>query len=60
MWAIVKTDASHIHVVPKFDAIVHEMENCACQPVTEPQNREDGSIIWLVVHSAWDGRKDVR
>ena len=48
-----------IHVVPVDDLIEHitDGEDCPCGPVTEPVEREDGSMGWLVVHNALDGRE---
>ena len=63
-------DTQHIsddeaHVIPLGDYIDHSTETsvdgltdlCPCVPVTEPIEREDGSIGWLVHHRAADGRE---
>lgn len=46
------------HVMPENDIIGHEMEDCACLPVVEPNKNDNGAVGWLVSHSAWDGRKN--
>jgi hypothetical protein len=50
-------DGDH-HVVPVDDLVEHDdSEDCVCGPTTEPVKREDGSMGWLVVHHALDGRE---
>ena len=55
----VNDDDDTIHVLPENDLIEHDTdgEDCPCGPVTEPVEREDGSMGWLVVHNALDGRE---
>lgn len=49
---------SDYHVVPVDDLLEHEIEeDCACLPETKPVERDDGSLGWVVVHNAWDGRE---
>jgi hypothetical protein len=47
------------HVYPVDDLLAHDLDgdDCACLPVTEPVERDDGSMGWLVIHNAWDGRE---
>lgn len=45
-----------VHVWPLNDLLLHEVD-CACLPVTEPVEGQDGWISWLVVHNSWDGRQ---
>lgn len=47
-----------IHIMPIDDLLEHEYEDCSCLPVTKPVEEDDeGSIGWMVVHNAWDGRE---
>lgn len=41
------------------DLVAHETEGdgCVCGPTTQPVERDDGSISWLLVHHALDGRE---
>lgn len=48
---------STVHVEPVNDLLAHEDEDCPCLPVTEPVKDDDGSMGWLVIHNAWDGRQ---
>ena len=51
------TDVTIIHTVPVADLLAHEdSDACACLPYVEPVPRADGSMGWLVTHTAWDGR----
>jgi hypothetical protein len=35
----------------------HELtDECPCGPTTEPVVNEDGSVGWLIIHHALDGR----
>lgn len=44
------------HVIPLGDSLAHEaIVECACLPYANPD--DDG---WVMVHNAWDGRKDDR
>lgn len=47
-----------LHVYPVNDLVGHELEGdeCVCGPHSEPVKRDDGSIGWMVVHEALDGR----
>lgn len=48
-----------IHVYPVNDLVEHDTSggDCVCGPVDDPVVREDGSIGWVVVHHALDGRE---
>jgi hypothetical protein len=47
------------HVTPIADLIEHESsENCVCGPEIKPLKRSDGSIVYVYLHHALDGRKD--
>jgi len=50
---------STVHVLPVTDLIEHEDtgDACPCGPRTEPVPADDGSIGWIVVHHALDGRE---
>lgn len=53
--------AGEYHVVPVGDLVDHDAEdaaedNCVCRPRVMPVQRLDGSVGWLVVHNALDGR----
>ena len=49
---------NELHVVPQNDLIEHEVtEDCPCGPEARPQERHDGSVAWLIVHSSLDGRE---
>lgn len=50
-------DSDDVHVLPDNDAIHHLPEDCPCGPRTEPVERPDGSIGWIVVHHSLDGRE---
>ena len=51
-------EESTLHIYPVNDLIAHEMsEDCVCGPITKPKERDDGSISWLLIHPALDGRK---
>jgi hypothetical protein len=46
------------HVVPRDDAIDHDTnDECICIPRSDPVTRVDGSVGWVVVHHALDGRE---
>lgn len=48
---------SAVHVVP-VDDLKHEIcEECICGPTAEPVKRDDGSVGWVLIHSALDGRE---
>lgn len=52
-------DPNHVHVTPINDLIEHEWDDdgdCPCGPEVQPVEREDGSIGWLYLHNALDGR----
>lgn len=47
-----------VHVSPINDLLDHDtVGDCACLPVCKPVERDDGSIGYVVVHNAWDGRQ---
>ncbi len=48
-----------VHVWPVNDLIEHATDGteCSCGPTTEPVERDDGSIGWLVIHHSLDGRE---
>lgn len=50
-----------VHVTPRGDLIEHgatgETEDCPCGPRVVPVMHPDGSMGWLVVHHALDGRE---
>lgn len=51
---------SAYHVIPVNDLIEHDTngeQDCVCGPDTEPVEREDGSMGWLIVHHSLDGRE---
>lgn len=51
---------STFHVVPLNDLIQHDTSDeadCVCGPETEPVERDDGSLGWLVTHHSLDGRE---
>lgn len=46
------------HVLPVDDLIDHERhDGCICGPRSDPVERDDGSIAWVVLHHALDGRE---
>lgn len=46
------------HVMPKDDLVPHKhAEDCPCGPTTEPVERDDGSMGWVVIHHSLDGRE---
>lgn len=45
------------HVLPVGDPIEHGTDDCPCGPRAEPVTREDGSVGWVIVHHALDGRE---
>lgn len=50
---------STLHVHPVDDLIAHQLDDdCPCGPEQRPVTREDGSVGWLVIHHAWDGREE--
>jgi hypothetical protein len=50
--------AVSMHVLPVGDLIEHETtDECPCGPRSEIVKREDGSVGWVVVHHALDGRE---
>ncbi|MCW2886995.1 MAG: hypothetical protein JWL58_3857 [Streptosporangiaceae bacterium] len=47
-----------LHVVPVDDLIDHPTtEDCVCGPRSQPVKQDDGSVRWLIVHHALDGRE---
>lgn len=49
----------NVHVLPVDDLVEHDEtgECCPCGPDTEPVERDDGSIGWLITHHSLDGRE---
>lgn len=51
--------ADYVHVFPINDLVEHEWDDdgeCPCGPEVQPVEREDGSIGWVYMHNALDGR----
>lgn len=51
--------ADYVHVMPTNDLIEHDGDDdgdCPCGPEVRPVEREDGTIGWVYVHNALDGR----
>ena len=50
-----------MHVFPVDDLVEHDTEtsepDCVCGSEVQPVVREDGSVEWLLVHQALDGRR---
>ncbi len=48
-----------IHVSPVNDIIEHDLgsDECVCGPTSKPVKRDDGSMGWVIVHHALDGRE---
>lgn len=48
-----------VHVIPIGDLIEHVDDggDCPRGPTTQPVPREDGSMGWVIVHHALDGRE---
>jgi hypothetical protein len=50
-----------LHVRPVGDLICHDTStgepDCVCGPEVRPEKRQDGSVGWLIVHHALDGRE---
>lgn len=58
MW-IVDDTRNGIHVYPPDDVVSHELtDDCVCGVRNDPILRDDGSINWVVIHFALDGRPD--
>lgn len=53
--------ADVLHIRPVDDSAEHDTStgepDCICGPEMRPEKREDGSIGWLIVHHALDGRE---
>lgn len=47
-----------VHVYPPDDLVEHNLDgdDCVCGTRDEPVRRADGSVGWVVVHQALDGR----
>ena len=47
------------HVFPVNDLMEHDTDggDCVCGPTAKSVERDDGSIGWLQVHHALDGRE---
>jgi hypothetical protein len=53
------SDDDH-HIYPVGDLIEHDVsgdDDCICGPTVEPVERDDGSIAYVIVHHALDGRE---
>jgi hypothetical protein len=49
---------TEVHVLPKADWITHEVgRDCVCGPACEPEVRRSGSIDFIYIHHALDGRE---
>ena len=48
-----------VHVSPVGDLIEHDVDggDCPCGPTTKPVPRDDGSMGWVILHHALDGRE---
>lgn len=48
-----------VHTYPLGDLIDHDTtgDDCPCGPTTEPVQRSDGSMEWVVIHHSLDGRE---
>ncbi|MCF3939907.1 hypothetical protein [Gordonia tangerina] len=52
------TPGADVHVLPVDDLTAHdENDTCTCGPTTEPVERPDGSIGWVITHHSLDGRE---
>lgn len=51
--------ADNLHVYPLADLIEHDTQGdeCVCGPTSEPVERDDGTMGWLLVHHSLDGRE---
>lgn len=48
---------TELHVIPCDDLVEHiAAEDCVCLPKPLPEKLDDGSVGWIYVHSALDGR----
>ena len=48
---------AEVHVVPTSDLVEHDLnDECVCGPASRATVRMDGSVGWVVVHHALDGR----
>lgn len=48
------------HVEPVGDLIEHDTSgqgDCVCGPRSRPEEADDGSVNWIVVHNSLDGRE---
>lgn len=53
-------DGDHVHVLPLADTVQHSEDpdaDCICGATTEPCERPDGSMGWLITHHSLDGRE---
>lgn len=51
--------ADYVHVFPINDLVEHEWDDngdCPCGPEVQPVECEDGTIGWVYLHNALDGR----
>jgi hypothetical protein len=45
------------HIIPLYDRVGHDPDNCVCGPTTDAVPRADGSMGWVIVHHSLDGRE---
>ncbi|WP_043778184.1 hypothetical protein [Rhodococcus sp. JVH1] len=51
-------DSDAAHVTPIDDLVGHSHDDdCACGAATEPVQRPDGTIGWVITHASLDGRE---
>ena len=55
-WILGQND-DEVHVLPVRDLIDHTDADCVCGTTTEPRQRDDGSMGWLITHFSLDGRE---
>lgn len=51
--------ADYVHIMPINDLVEHEWDDdgdCPCGLDVQPVERDDGTIAWVYVHNALDGR----
>ena len=51
--------ADYVHIMPINDLVEHEWDDdgdCPCGLDVQPVEREDGTIAWVYIHNALDGR----
>lgn len=58
-WRYHTDGALPVHVWPEGDLVGHDVDSdddCACLPQSIPVSGGDGSLGWILRHSALDGR----